>query len=357
MDAHLPATPAPAVPPVPASTIRVTLPGVVEPSGLLVEQVPTSAPGRGEVLVAVEATCISYAEQAMRRGRYFAQPRFPFTPGYDLVGTVAAVGPGGDAALLGRRIAALTKTGAWTGHAVVAARDCVLVPDGVSSVDAETVTVNGVTAWQMLHRAARVRAGQTILVFGANGGVGGLLLQLAHHAGVHVIGAASPRHHAALRAAGVTPVDYADPHLARTVRALAPAGVDAVFDNVGGATTTTSWTLLAPGGTLVSYAIISAVSGTGNLWPPFLEHLGRILTWNALPNGKRATFYDLWSGHTIHAARYRAHLEEDLTRVLTLVRDGVLTPNTAACFPLTDIVTALELAESRTLNGKVVLLP
>ena len=342
---------------VPATTVRVTLPGIVEPSGLIVETAPVGEPSAGELLVAVEATGISYAEQAMRHGRYFSQPKFPFTPGYDLVGRVVRVGPGGDAGLLGRRVAALTKTGAWTGHALVQARDSIPVPDGVSAEDAEAVTVNGVTAWQMLHRAARVERGQTILVFGANGGVGGLLIQLAQHAGVRVIGAASPRHHDALRRAGVEPVDYRDPDLAQAVRALAPGGVHAVFDNVGGATTRTAWKLLAPGGTLVSYAIVGAVSGTDNLWPPFLKHLGALLAWNALPNGKRATFYDLWAGHSTTKARYREHLQADLGQVLQLVRDGTVSANIAARFPLADIVSALRLAESRTLNGKVILLP
>lgn len=338
------------------TTTHVVLPGIVEPAGLLVEDVPVASPGAGELLVTVEATGISYAERAMRRGRYFMQPAFPFTPGYDLVGTVTAVGAGVDPAMRGRRVSSLTKTGAWTGRAVVAARDSVLVPEGVTSEDAEAVTVNGVTAWQMLHRAARVAPGQTVLVFGANGGVGGLLIQLAQHHGVRVIGAASPRHHDALRRAGVEPVDYAAPDLADRVRALAPAGVDAVFDNIGGATTRTARSLLRRGGTLVSYAIIDAVSGTGSLWPPFLGHIGRITWWNALP-GQRAVFYDLWSGHSRTPKRFRAHLEQDLGRVLELVREGVLTPRIAARLPLTEVVQAMELAESRTLDGKVVLLP
>lgn len=342
---------------VPAQTMRVTLPGLVEPDGLIVESVPVAPPGVGELSVHVEATGITYAEKAMRRGRYYGQPAFPFTPGYDLVGMVAQVGEGGDQDLVGRRVACLTKTGGWTGHAVVAARDTVIVPEGVSAEDAEAVAVNGVTAWQMLHRAARVQAGQTVLLFGANSGVGGILIQLAHHAGLRVIGAAGPRHHQQLRDQGVEPVDYNDPHLAQAVRALAPTGVAAVFDNVGGKTTRTSWSLLAPGGALVSYAIIDAVSGTGNLWPPFLKHLARITAWNLLPNGKRAMFYDLWAGHTTRKARFRAHLEHDLTTVLGLVADGTLTANIAARFPLTDVTAALELAESRTLSGKVILLP
>ena len=342
---------------IPATTTRVVLPGLVEPAGLLLETAPMPVAKPGELLVAVHATGVSFAEQSMRRGRYFGQPAFPFTPGYDLVGTVLAAGDPADSGLVGRRVATMTKTGAWAGHAAVPARDSIVVPEGINSEDAETVVVNGVTAWQMLHRTAKVSAGQTVLLFGANGGVGGILIQLARHAGVHVIGAASPRHHDALRAAGVTPVDYGDPDLAATVRAIAPAGVNAVFDNVGGAMTRTAWTLLAPGGTLVTYSIITQVSGTGPLITPFLWAIGQALLWSALPNGKSATFYDLWAGHRMRPARFRRHLEEDLARLFALVADGTITPNIAARFPLEEAAAALALAESRTLNGKVILLP
>lgn len=340
-----------------ATTHQVVLPGLVEPSGLELVTVPTPTPGPGQLLVEMEATGISFAEQSMRKGRYFGQPAFPFVPGYDLVGRVLEVGTGGDTTLIGRRVATLTKTGAWATHAVVAARDSILVPDGVSSEDAETVVVNGVTAWQMLHRAARVQPGQTILLFGANGGVGGILIQLARLHGVRVIGAASPRHHEALRAAGVIPVDYADPELGARVRELAPNGVDAVFDNVGGETTRTAFGLLARGGMLVTYSIITTMGGTGPLMAPFLLAIGQALLWTALPNGRSSTFYDLWAGHRFRPARYRRHLEADLGHLFRLLEQGELRANIAARFPLADIVPAMELAESRTLNGKVVLHP
>jgi len=133
---------------------------------------------------------------------------------------------------------------------VVAASLKKIVPAGIDPDDAETVVVNGVTAWQMLHRAARVKPGQTILVHGASGSVGGVLIQLAQHEGIRVIGTASPRHHDALRAAGVEPVDYNDPKLADRVRELSPRGVDAVFDNIGGPMMRVSYGLLAPRGVM-----------------------------------------------------------------------------------------------------------
>jgi NADPH2:quinone reductase len=343
-----------------AATVTATtvvLPGLVEPDGLLVERTEVGAPSSGQLLVAVEATGISFAEQAMRRGRYFGQPAFPFVPGYDLVGTVLQAGPEADASLVGKRVATITKTGAWTTHAVVEARDSVVVPAGIDPAEAETVVVNGVTAWQMLHRSARVKPGQTILLHGANSGVGGILIQLAQREGIRIIGGASPRHHDALRAAGVEPVDYNDPNFAEHVRELAPGGVDAVFDNVGGAMTRVSYGLLAPGGALVCYAIVADIGGTGSLVVPFMKALGRVLLWNALPNGHRATFYDLWSGHKYRPARFRKRLEEDLGQVFALLADGTLKANIAATFSLDQASAALALAESRTVKGKIILLP
>ncbi len=106
---------------------EVVLPGVVEPDGLVVRTRPAGRPAHGQVAVAVEATGVSFAEQQMRRGKYYDQPPYPFVPGYDLVGTVTAAGPGTDAGLVGRRVGAMTKIGAWCTTAVsgrpAAARD------------------------------------------------------------------------------------------------------------------------------------------------------------------------------------------------------------------------------------------
>ncbi|MFD8980181.1 medium chain dehydrogenase/reductase family protein [Streptomyces sp. NPDC059564] len=337
--------------------VEIVLPGKVEPEGLELHRGPVPVPAAGQVVVEMEATGVSFAEQQMRRGRYYDQPAFPFVPGYDLVGTVRAAGAGVEAGLLGRRVAAMTKTGGWASHVLLDAADVVEVPDGVGAVAAETAVVNGITAWQMLHRKARVRAGQTVLVHGANGGVGSILVQLALAAGARVIGTASPRHHDALRALGVSPVDYRGGDVAARVREIAPDGVDAVFDHVGGEGIVDSWRLLTRGGTLVSYGSAATRDDEGSGASPVLRLLGRVWLWNALPNGRSAYFFNVWAGRAYAKNRFRTRLRSDLTRVFTALQRGEISAKVAAEIPLARAAEAMRLAESGTVAGKVVLVP
>ncbi|WP_067171283.1 medium chain dehydrogenase/reductase family protein [Microtetraspora niveoalba] len=337
--------------------VEVVLPGEVEPEGLQIRHGEVPAAGPGQVLIRMEATGVSFAEQQMRRGRYYDQPAFPFVPGYDLVGTVLATGEGVEPGLAGTRVAALVKVGGWASHVLVDAADVVPVPDGIGAAEAEALVVNGITAWQMLHRKARVRAGQTILVHGANGGVGSVLVQLAHAAGVKVIGTASARHHDTLRDQGVTPVDYRTGHVAARVHRLAPGGVDAVFDHVGGRGIVDSWRLLAPGGTLVSYGSASTRDDEGSRQWPVIKLLGRVWLWHALPNRRRAYFFNVWAGRALAKNRFRARLRADLGQVFAALQRGDITVRIAARLPLTRVADALRLAESGTVAGKVVLTP
>ncbi|MEV6767837.1 medium chain dehydrogenase/reductase family protein [Nocardia sp. NPDC051030] len=335
------------------TALEIVLPGRVEPSGLQVthRELPPLRPG--QALVRVEATGVSFAEQQMRRGKYFDQPPFPFVPGYDLVGEVVSVGSAGDDLLLGQRVAVLTKVGGWASHLIVEAADLVPVPAGLSAAQAETFVVNGITAWQMLHRIAKVRAGQTILVHGANGGVGSTLVQLARAAGIRVIGTASARNAEAVRALGAIPVDYRG-DVPQQVRAIAPDGVDAVFDHIGGQSVVDSFGLLAPGGTLMAYGSASTKDEEGDSKLPVLKLFGRLALWNLLPNKRSAHFYNIWAGRR-RLARFRAQLAEDLAAVFELAVRGELRAQVAAEFPLREAGRALELAESRTVTGKVVL--
>ncbi|MGW4525274.1 medium chain dehydrogenase/reductase family protein [Amycolatopsis sp. NPDC004378] len=334
------------------TTTEIVLPGLVEPEGLRVEHREIPRPGAGEALVRVEASGVSFAEQQMRRGKYYDQPAFPFVPGYDVVGTVLEAE---DPALVGRRVAAMTKIGGWTSHLVLPAADLVPVPAGLDAAEAETFVVNGITAWQMLHRIAKVKTGATILVHGASGGVGTTLVQLARAAGITVIGTASARNENVVTALGATHVDYRG-DIPAQVRALAPRGVDAVFDHVGGPGVVDSFRLLAPGGTLVAYGSAATKDDPGNSRLPVLKLFARLLWWNVLPNRRHAHFFNVWGGKR-NLDRFRAKLAEDLTAVFDLAVAGTLQAQVAARIPLTEAAKALTLAESGTVTGKVVLVP
>jgi NADPH:quinone reductase-like Zn-dependent oxidoreductase len=337
---------------------EIVLPGIGEPERLTVRTRELAAPGTGQAVVRVEATGISFAEQQMRRGKYYDQPAFPFVPGYDLVGVVESVGSGDLGGIHpGQRVAALTKIGGWADRVLLDAADLIPVPDGVDPADAETVVVNGVTAWRMLWRNTRVAPGQTILVLGANGGVGSTLVQLARHVGIRVIGTASAASQGLLRELGAIPVDYRDDDVPGRVRELAPDGVAAVFDHVGGPGIVDSWRLLAPGGTLVSYGSASTKDQSGNPRLPVLKLLARLTVWNVLPNGRSASFFNLWAGKARHPKRFRAELKQDLEQVFGLLASGAISAQVARTFPLADAARALRYAESGGVAGKVVLLP
>lgn len=335
------------------TTREVVLSGVTGPDGLLIRDRKLSNPKMGEAIIKVEASGVSFAERAMMRDKYPGMPKFPFVPGYDLVGLVVAVGA--DVALLGKRFAVLTKTGGWSSYCVVSAGDLLEIPDGIDPAEAETLVVNGITAWQMLHRKAKVKPGQTILVLGANGGVGTILTQLALSAGLKVIGVSSLRHHESLKKQGVIPIDYDDKNFLHTVKKLAPQGIDSVFDNIGGESISRSFASLKPGGMLVSYAIAFALNKDKSVVLLFLGLLAKLFWLNYMPNGRHAVFYNIWTGKG--SIKFKMEMQEDFAQIIGLLRSGILKPEIAAKFPLEKIAEAMELAESRTTFGKVVLIP
>ncbi len=166
-----------------------------------------------------------------------------------------------------------------------------------------------------------------------------------------MIGTASARHHDTVRALGAPTVDYSDPELYARIAELAPEGVDAVFDHVGGDGLRKSWQLPRKGGTLVSYGTAATKDEQGNS-----QLLAQIKVWHLLPNHRSAHFHNFWAG-VRNKTKFRRALADDLTHVFELLADGVLTAQVAAQIPLAETASALELAESRTVAGKVVIVP
>jgi NADPH:quinone reductase-like Zn-dependent oxidoreductase len=315
------------------------------------------APARGQVIVRVEATGVSFAEQQMRRGRYYDQPAFPFVPGYDFIGKVVAVGEGVDLEV-GQRVAALTKTGAWSDHLAVDAADVTVVAAEVDPAEAEAVLLNGVTAWRLLHMVGTPAAGRTVVIHGANGGVGSLLVQLAQRAGFRVIGTASARNAEAVRSLGAVPLDRHQDVLAG-VRSLAPDGVAAVFDHVAGPGLRSSWSMLAPGGVLVVYGVAAYRDARGGDPKAPVREAAALMQdlQSGDASGRRALFFNIWEGRDKNPSGFRAALRADLNTLLHMLAAGEIRALVAHRFPLDEAFEALNLAESGRVTGKVVLVP
>jgi NADPH2:quinone reductase len=329
-----------------AGTYRaVMLTGKGGPEVLQVVELPVEAPGHGQLQVRVRAAGVGSTDLSMLAGTYSYAPRVPFVPGYEISGVVEALGDGVSDFKVGDRVAALTVHGGFSELLVGRAEDFLPVPDGVSDRDAAAVILNYVTAWQMLHRVAKVSPGQTALVTGAAGGVGTALLQLARLAGLKTYGAASESKHSTVRALGATPLDSRAGPIDHLMRALEPRGVDFVFDAVGGANIGPCIGALRRGGTLVAFGFMG-VTGKLSTLAMFLN-----IFVGAPVRGRRGKFY----GITLLYRRDPKPLREDLPKIFALLQDKKIDPLISRTFPLLEARRAIEALASGNVEGKLVL--
>src|SRR5881296_4680768 len=202
----------------------------------------------------------------MREGVHPETPPLPFTPGWDLVGVVDRLGDGISVFEPGQVVAALPITGAYAEFVSLPQRELVLVPSGLDAAEAVSLILNYTTAYQMLHRSAKVRSGQRVLIHGAAGGVGSALLQLGRLAGLEMYGTCSSRGAAAVADLGGIPIDYQHQDFVKEIHRLTSEGVDVVFDGIGGTHIWRSRKALRPGGRVVAYGLTSSLRG-GRLAP------------------------------------------------------------------------------------------
>ncbi|WAP55163.1 NADP-dependent oxidoreductase [Streptomyces sp. S465] len=229
---------------------------------------PEPKVGPDTVLIRVKAAAVNPVDWKTRAGYLdpFLDAVFPVIPGWDVSGVVERTGPAvtefqpGDEVIGYVREDFLSR-GTCAEYVAAPIRTLARKPRNLSFTQAAGIPLAGLTAYQTLTRALKAGEGDTVLVHAAAGGVGSMAVQLARHMGARVIGTASERNHAYLSALGAEPTTYGE-GLADRVRALAPNGVDAVFDLVGGDALTASPELLAPGGRLASIAD-PAVLGLG----------------------------------------------------------------------------------------------
>lgn len=292
---------------------------------LSLDEIPVPEIGPDELLVKIVATSINPVDWKVREGylKEMIPHPLPLTLGWDLSGVVSAVGAGVQGWQVGDAVFArpdLKRNGTYAEYIAVRAVECARKPATVSHAEAASLPLAGITAWESLVDAARVKPGQRVLVHAGSGGVGSLAIQIARDIGATVIATTSGRNRALVESLGAHQVvDYTT---TRFTEAVEP--VDVVFDTLGGQVQEDSWSLLRPGGTLVS--IVS---------PPDQERARSL--------GVNGAFVFIGPNAPV------------LEKLAHMVDGGRLRPIVGAEFALRDIARAHALSESGRAVGKIVL--
>jgi NADPH:quinone reductase len=264
-----------------------------------------SRPGPCEVRVRVLAAGVSFTDAQLRAGTYLGVPKPPFTPGYDLVGVVEELGPGCSRLSEGDRIAAVTVWGADAEHVCVLEENAVEVPEDLDPAEVVSLVLTYMTAYQLLHRTAKVKSGESVLVHGAAGRVGTAVLELGALARVRLYGTCSARDRAAVERFGAVAIDYQTEDFLARVRELPGKGVDVVLDGIGGVLSLRSFRALRPGGRLVVFGHSATLSNGHKSWRGWIEWYAATVSvalWGLLSPRRRVSAYriqKLREGHQV----------------------------------------------------------
>ncbi len=324
------------------------------------EECPEPAPG--EVRVRVLTAGVSLPDIMAREGVHPETPTVPFTPGWDLVGVVERLGDGVSGIEPGQTVAAMPISGAYAEFVCLPQRELVPVPAGLDAAEAVSLILNYITAYQMMHRSARVKPGQRVLIHGAAGGVGTALLQLGRVAGLEMYGTCSSRGASAVSDLGGVPIDYRQQDFVKEIHRLTGEGVDAVFDPIGGAHIWVSRKALRPGGRVVAYGNTTSLRGQGlaSSRPCHRNRLHGIPIFALyiaggwlLPGRKRVVPYSIQWLKRLKPELFR----QDLVTLFGLLQRQKIKPIIAQRFPLVEARSAHELLGKGGVIGKIVLVP
>ena len=298
----------------------------------------------------VLASSINFTDVTIRRHVYpqTAAIRPPFVIGYDVVGEIDQVGTDVRGFRIGDRVADMTVVGSNATYRTLRADRIARVPPGVDPAEAAVLILSWTTAYQLLHRSARVRPGQHVLVQGAAGAVGQALLTLGRMADLEMWGTARGEHATLVRDLGATPIDYQREDFARAL----PGGFDIVFDGVGEDGYRRSFAALRRGGLLIAIGYSAGVQARRSM-TAVLMRIARLYLWRWMPGGKRARFYSI----NVMRARHPDWFREDLERLFAMLAKGTIRPRVADRISFDEVAEAHRRLEQGGLDGKLVLCP
>jgi NADPH:quinone reductase len=320
------------------------------PDGLEVVDAPLPTAGRGEVRVRVLASGLEYTDVLIRRHLYpqTMHRRPPFVMGYDVVGEIDQLGDGVSGLQVGDRVADMTVVGSNAAYLTLRADRLARVPAGLDAAEAATLILSWTTAYQLLHRAARVQRDQRVLVQGAAGAVGQALLSLGRLAGLELWGTARREHAELIRESDATPIDYQREAFTRVL----PGGFDVVFDGIGEDGYRRSFAALKRGGLLCAYGYSAGVRAQRRMLT-MLMWIARLYLWRWLPGGKRARFYSI----NVMRARHPVWFREDLEQLFDLSATRAIRPRVAERISFDEVAEAHRRLEAGGFDGNLVLCP
>jgi NADPH2:quinone reductase len=326
------------------------------PEVLNVVEVDDPRPGPGEVRVRVLASGVSFTDTQLRAGTYLGGPKPPFTPGYELVGIVDELGSGCSRVRVGDRIGALTVWGANAERVCLPEVYAVAVPEDLDPGEVVSLVFAYMTAYQLLHRTAKAKPGESVLVHGAAGRVGTAVLELGALAGLRLYGTASGRDRAAVERLGAVAIDYQNEDFLARVRGLTGDGVDIALDGIGGPLSLRSFRALRPGGRLIVFGRYATIAQGRKNWPGVIAWYaatGAVALWGWLAPRRKVVSYRIQKLRIHHQDWFQA----DFLALLEMLRRGEIHPVVAERLPLSEVRRAHELLGSTAAKGKIVLVP
>jgi NADPH2:quinone reductase len=320
-----------------------------------IRELPTPDPAAGQVRIAVEAFGLNYADVMARLGLYQDAPPIPSVLGYEVVGRSEAVGAGVTAHTVGQRVVALSRFGGYATHAVTDARAVVSIPADLDPGIAVALPTQGGTAYYCAEEMVRLHPGDHVLVHAAAGGVGTLLVQLCKRRGCVVYGTAgSDAKLGFLRELGVDhPINYRSTDFVTAVRRVrGDAGLDVIFDSIGGAAVRKGIALLGSGGRIVCFGGAEHSHGSLQILRSisFAASFGIL---HAVPLMMRSK--GVIGVNMLRIADSRPLvLQRCLEAVVRLALDGELRPTVGGRFRAEQIGEAHALLGGRSSTGKIV---
>lgn len=337
--------------------VRITRAG--KPEVLQLSEGPDPTPGPGEVRVQVAAIGVNFADIMGRMGLYPDAPRIPYVPGYEVAGTIDAVGAGGDSALIGRDVFALTRFGGYASAVCIPAEVAIPRPESMSVETAAGFPLAFLTAYMALVVMGGIQSGDRVLIHAAAGGVGLAAVNIARLFEATIYGTASAAKHDFLRERGVQhPIDYRHENVEHAIRRLTGGrGVQIAMDPIGGRSWARSYRSLAVGGTLV-------ISGVFALAPGRSRSLGALLKfvlgtpWLLLNPLRLTSDNRAVAGINLgHLWDEGALVREWIDELLTWWSAGKLDVHVDRTFPLEAAADAHAYIQARRNVGKVILIP